>query len=78
MTVSLLWLFLTVPWVGLQCVIVVLHVPDHTHLHLYEQVKVYVQLSLEGNRDGHKPGSEVFSKCKWFMSDGQHLPEKVF
>ena len=24
-----LWLFLTVPWVGLQCVIVVL--PDHTH-----------------------------------------------
>ena len=25
-----LWLFLTVPWVGLQCVIVVF--PDHTHL----------------------------------------------
>ena len=24
------WLFLTVPWVGLQCVIVVF--PDHTHL----------------------------------------------
>ena len=29
-TVNGLWLFLTVPWVGLQCVIVVL--PDHTHL----------------------------------------------
>ena len=30
MTVSVLWLFLTVPWVGMQCVIVVF--PDHTHL----------------------------------------------
>ena len=28
--VIVLWLFLTVPWVGLQCVIVVF--PDHTHL----------------------------------------------
>ena len=32
----MLWLFLTVPWAGLQCVIVVFpdHVlfPDHTHL----------------------------------------------
>ena len=27
-----LWLFLRVPWVGLQCVIVVF--PDHTHLFL--------------------------------------------
>ena len=29
-TVKVMWLFLTVPWVGLQCVIVVF--PDHTHL----------------------------------------------
>ena len=29
-TVNVLWLFLAVPWVGLQFVIVVL--PDHTHL----------------------------------------------
>ena len=29
-TINVLWLFLTVPWVGLQCVIVVVH--DHTHL----------------------------------------------
>ena len=29
-TLNVLWLFLTVPWVGLQCVIVVF--PDHTHL----------------------------------------------
>ena len=30
MTESVLWLFLTVPWVGLQCVVVV--IPDHIHL----------------------------------------------
>ena len=29
-TVNVLWLFLTVPWIGLQCVIVVF--PNHTHL----------------------------------------------
>ena len=29
-TINVLWLFLMVPWVGLQCVIVVF--PDHTHL----------------------------------------------
>ena len=29
-TINVLWLFLTVPWVDLQCVIVVF--PDHTHL----------------------------------------------
>ena len=29
-TIHVLWLFLTVPLVGLQCVIVVF--PDHTHL----------------------------------------------
>ena len=28
-TINVLWLFLTVLWVGLQCVIVVF--PDHTH-----------------------------------------------
>ena len=29
-TINVLWLLLTMPWVGRQCVIVVL--PDHTHL----------------------------------------------
>ena len=29
-TINVLWLFLTVPWVRLQCVIMVF--PDHTHL----------------------------------------------
>ena len=29
-TINVLWLFLTMPWVSLQCVIVVF--PDHTHL----------------------------------------------
>ena len=28
-TINILWLFLTVPWFGLQCVTVVF--PDHTH-----------------------------------------------
>ena len=28
-TANVMWLFLTVPWVGLQCVIVAF--PDHTH-----------------------------------------------
>ena len=32
-TVDVLCLFLTVPWIGLQCVIVVF--PDHIHLLLY-------------------------------------------
>ena len=36
-TVNFLLLFLTVPWLGLQCVIVVF--PDHTHL-LLKQVKI--------------------------------------
>ena len=30
MTVAILWLFLTMSWVDLQCVIVIF--PDHTHL----------------------------------------------
>ena len=29
-TINVVWLFLTVPWVGLQCVI--MFFPDHTHL----------------------------------------------
>ena len=29
-TINILWLFLTVPWVGLQYVVVV--IPDHIHL----------------------------------------------
>ena len=32
-TINVLWPFLAVPWVGLQCVIVVF--PDHTHLLFY-------------------------------------------
>ena len=32
--VYVLWLFLKVPWMGLQCVVVVF--PDHTHLHLLD------------------------------------------
>ena len=35
-TINVLWLFLTMPCVGLQCVIVVF--PDHTHLHFRSYV----------------------------------------
>ena len=33
-TINVMWLFLTMPWVGLQCVIVVF--PVHTHLLSYQ------------------------------------------
>ena len=32
-TISDLWLFLTVPWIGRKYVIVVVILPDHTRLH---------------------------------------------
>ena len=35
-TINVLWRFITVPWVGLQCVIVVF--PDHTHLLFYMDI----------------------------------------
>ena len=43
LTVNVLWLFLMVPWVGLQCVIVVF--PDHTRLIFY----YLFNASLKGN-----------------------------
>ena len=45
-TIIVLWLFLTVPWVGLQFLIVVF--PDHTHL-LFEHKIVFIFLSLSLN-----------------------------
>ena len=42
-TINVMWFFLTVPWVGLHCVIVVF--PDHTHLLL--GVKCQGQVNLE-------------------------------
>ena len=42
MTVSVLWLFLMVPWVGLQCVILVF--PDHTHLIFTFQIQEFSML----------------------------------
>ena len=41
--VVVVWLFLAVPWVGLQCVIVVF--PDHTHL-LFSIVKFFSSNSI--------------------------------
>ena len=58
-TINVLWLFLTVPWVGLQYVIVIF--PDHTHLPLdgypedrcdCDEVKIYTNGS---NRQLEEP-----------------------
>ena len=42
-TVNVLWLFLTVSWIGLQCVIVVF--PDHTDLLFYRLLKIRIYYS---------------------------------
>ena len=39
-TIYVLWLFLTLPWIGVQCVIVVF--TDHTHLRIVEHYKSYL------------------------------------
>ena len=44
-TVMVLWLFLTVPWVGSWCVAVVF--PDHTHLRFCCELQTKVALDLE-------------------------------
>ena len=49
-TINVLWLFLTVPWVGLQYVIVVF--PDHTHLRFS-----YNQLVVNGSHVLEEPMS---------------------
>ena len=43
-TVYVLWLFLTMPWVGLQCLLVVF--PDYTHFFFYN-VKINLGQSFE-------------------------------
>ena len=45
-TVNVLWLFLKVSWVGLQCVVVVFH--DHTHL-LFANSKIEIWASSREN-----------------------------
>ena len=50
MTVSVLRLFLAVPWIGLRCVIVVF--PDHTHLPFLAVRMIYdIKLRENGNFD---------------------------
>ena len=51
MTVRVLWLFLTVLWVGLQCVIVVF--PDQTHLFFFQTV-IFVIIFLSMNAHTYK------------------------
>ena len=62
-TVSVLWLFLTVPWLDLQCVIVVF--PDHTHLHFFLNYSkahmLYCAISKQNNFSNLK--SQGCLKC---------------
>ena len=39
-TINVLWLFLTVTWVGLQCVVVVFS--DHTHLLFHPLKEIFI------------------------------------
>ena len=43
-TINVLWLFLTVPWVGLQCAIVVFH--EHTPYFFIHSTTPYIHLRL--------------------------------
>ena len=50
--ILVLWLFLMVPWVGVQCVIVVF--PDQTHLFFYtSQFKLYSSQFIRPTSYGH-------------------------
>ena len=59
-TVNVMWLFLTLPWVGLQYVIVVF--PDHTHL-LFSPFCIieFIQLVAKSNNILGKPHIFLFS-----------------
>ena len=61
-TINVLWLFLMVPWVDLQCVIVVF--PDHTHL-------LFVVHPLVLMNRLNKTESTVFLYCRFslFLKD---------
>ena len=49
MTVSVLWLFIAVPWVSLQYVSLVF--PDHTHLLLFVLITIDLRSHKGGVRD---------------------------
>ena len=71
-TIIVLWLFLMVPWVGLQCVIVVF--PDHTHLLLdpfkfSRSVIIVVDLSIT-----HTPTILLAIKCTVIDFSITHIP----
>ena len=60
-TVSVLWLFLTVPRVGLQCVNVVL--PDHDHLFFVCQIKHKIGRNKMSYIMGRNPPTFNPSRC---------------
>ena len=67
LTKHVLWLFLAVPWVGLQCVIVVF--PDHTHL-LFRG-KAAVAIVNKGICDRHITFTGDVSIAKYFTKSDE-------
>ena len=65
MTVSVLWLFLMVLWVGLQCVIVVF--PDHTHVLSFSSAWNYF-ISMKHNYSISNPW-----KCANGIRSNEHI-----
>ena len=59
-TVDVRWLFLTVPWVGMQCVIVVF--PDHTHINITTSTIFSIHCMIEHVRDtdSNKSSADFF------------------
>ena len=82
MTVCVLWLFLTVPRVGLQCVIVTFR--DHTHL-LFEICSVSFNRIINDQilyvyQFSKSPHNELPQKCKIFpmFNISEQLVRKCF
>ena len=64
-----MWLFLTVPWLGLQCVIVVF--PDHTYLHVLFMVVLRSNFKLCRCIDDDVEGTGRCFVCPWPSGQGQ-------
>ena len=55
-TINVLWLFITEPWVGLQCVMLVF--PDHSHLPFLVKTKTQLYTCAALAKDLAKPNNQ--------------------
>ena len=61
MTFSVIWLFLAVPWVGLQCVTVAF--PDYTHLRFGVKLKGFkIFVLFDFCKSGNFRNNSIFAK----------------